>query len=110
MSYKVTDNTRQVENKFSQKANIFLRITEDAIVSLAEPDTPKKTGRLRRDVLKQVLGLKGKIQWQKGYAAIQETKRFRNYTTPGTGPHFAEGAIRGIVKQTASLAKKAGLI
>ena len=106
---KVTDNTNKVINDVKVKANVFLRLMADEIVKISKPKTPKDTNRLRSDILKQVLGLKGKIKWQKNYAGFQETKQFKNYTTPGTGPHYAENAVHKAVKNTSTIARKAGL-
>lgn len=110
MSYTLKDNTLAIENTTTQKANIFLRLFAEAVVKTSTPRTPKKTGRLRADVLKQVLGLSGKIKWMKDYAIYQETKQYRNYTTPGTGPHFAEKSVKQTVNETQRIAKQAGLI
>ncbi len=110
MGVKVTDNTPQIKGIFAVKASIFLRLMTDQIVNIATPKTPKKTGELRRGVVKQVLGLKGIIKWGKNYAKYQETKQFRNYTTPGTGPDFALNAVKKGIDKTSSVARKAGLI
>jgi len=107
---KVTDNTNNVINELTQKASIFLRMMSDEIVNISTPITPKKSGRLRMDVVKQVLGLNGKIMWGKNYGVYQEEKQFKNYTTPGTGPHFAKKGAEGGVEKTQSIAKRSGLI
>jgi hypothetical protein len=110
VSTKITDNTSAVKGGIVQKANIFLRLMTDQMTHLSDPKTPKKTGRLRMDVLKQTLGLKAKVLWGKKYGAYQESKRFKNYTTPGTGPHFAENAAKGLPSLTEKVAKSSGLI
>lgn len=110
MAYKITDNTSKIINDKRQKSSIFLRTFAERVVLTSTPKTPRKSGRLRADVLKQVLGLNGKIVWGKNYAARQETTQFRNYTTPGTGPHYAEDAVNKVVKDTAQIAKGVGLI
>jgi len=110
VSYRIEDNTKIVENNIDQKASIFLRVVAENIINISTPKTPKDTGRLRMDVIKQVLGLNGKVVWGKRYAGIQETKQFRNYTTPGTGPHYAENAVIKVVELTSKIAKQAGLI
>jgi hypothetical protein len=110
MSVKIKDNTSNVKKGILIKANIFLRSFADDVVRISTPNTPRDTSRLRSDVLRQVLGLKGKIVWQKKYAGIQEVKQFVNYTTPGTGPHYAENAIKDAVKRTSVTARKAGLL
>lgn len=106
----ITDNTSSVVSNIKQRGSVFLRNVAEEIVSESTSRTPKKTGELRRDVLKQVLGLKGKVAWNKKYASIQETKQFRNYTTPGTGPKFAENAVRKVVGKANVIAKRSGLI
>ena len=107
---KITDNTNNVINQLSQKASIFLRLMADEVVNISTPITPKKSGRLRMDVVKQVLGLKGKIMWGKKYGIHQETKQFINYTTPGTGPHFAQKGAEGGIGKTQSVAQRSGLL
>ena len=110
MSVRITDNTPQIKSMFSIKASIFLRRMADQIVKISTPKTPKKTGDLRRGVVKQVLGLKGTIKWGKNYAVHQETKKFRNYTTPGTGPNFAVDAVKKGANKTSAVARSVGLI
>jgi hypothetical protein len=110
VSIKTTSNTPQIAVKVNQAASLFLRLMADQIEVLSRPNTPKKKGFLRRDVLKQVLGLKAKIAWQKNYAARQETTQFKNYTTPGTGPHYAENAVHEAIGLTTEVARKAKLI
>lgn len=110
MSYTTKDNTRQIESDAISKASLGLRFLVEAIVETSNPRTPKKSGHLRADVLKQVLGLHGEISWRKVYAAKQEYVQHRNYTTPGTGPHFAENAVRKEVNQAEIHFRRAGLI
>jgi len=106
----VTDMTKQFESSTDVKANIFLRMFADKVVSTAEPNTPKDTQDLRNRIVKSVLGLKGKIKWNAEYASIQEEKQFSNYTTPGTGPNFAKNAVRDTVKSASKIMKDVGLI
>ena len=110
MAYKIKDNTSMVLNDFRVKSSIFLRTFAEQVVNDSEKKTPKREGNLRRDVLKQVLGLSGKIIWNKNYAAKMEEIQFRNYTTPGTGPNFAKNAIHNMLKNTLTIAKSSGLI
>ena len=107
---KITDNTNNVVNQLSQKASIFLRLMSDEIVNISTPITPKKSGRLRMDVVKQVLGLKGKVMWGKKYGVYQETKLFKNYTTPGTSYKFAETGARKSIDSTQKIAQRSGLL
>lgn len=106
----VTDNTSLIKLTMGQRANIFLRKMADRIVARSTPKTPKRSNRLRLDVIKQVVGKNAKIIWGKNYAIYQEEKQFKHYTTPGTGPHFAENAVRDEVKNSAEIAKISGLI
>ena len=106
----VKDYTDQIKKDLQQKSNIFLRLATDSVVQISTPKTPKKSGRLRMDIVKQVLGLKGKIIWGKNYGVYQETKQFKHYTTAGTGPHFAENAVNAMIKLTNTIGRKAGLI
>lgn len=69
----------------------------------SKPRTPRKIGDLRNRTIKVVQGMKGSIHWKVPYAARQENTQFRNYTTPGTGPHFAENAVRSVVARAASI-------
>lgn len=105
----VKDNTAQVKQTIHQRGSIFLRMMAETIVMLSTPNTPKKTGRLRMDVVKAVSGLSGKITWGKNYAIYQEKKQFANYTTPGTGPHYAENAVKQAVGKTSNVAASVGL-
>lgn len=109
VTVKIDDKSRAVDTAITTKANIFLRFVADDIIKNSTPKTPKKTGRLRMDILKQVLGLKGKVLWGKNYAIYQETKQFRHYTTSGTGPHYAENGVKKTVQNTNQIAKSAGL-
>lgn len=107
---KINDNTNEVIKSIETNASIFLRLIADKIVSISTPKTPKKTGRLRMDVIKQVLGLNGKIKWGKNYAVYQEKKQFKNYTTPGTGPNYAENSVKEGINETGNVARRANLI
>lgn len=77
---------------------MFLRSFMDSVINKSTPITPKKRGNLRQDILKQVSGLSGKLIWGKDYAIYQEKKQYKNYTTPGTGPGFAEKSVRDAYK------------
>lgn len=104
-----TSNVAEIVSSTKLKASIFLRSAEDAIDNEANPNTPKKFGNLRNDLVKSVTGLVGKIVWGKNYAIYQESKQYKNYSTPGTGPHFAENAVKKVASQTDNLAKSSNL-
>jgi len=114
MSVKIQDNNAKIRLDTSKRASLGLRFIGDDILKRANPMTPKKRGNLRRDTIVQVLGLSGTVKWLKNYAAPQERGfgrgPIRNYTTPGTGPHFAEKAVTKAVENSGSQFKKAGLI
>jgi len=110
MSVKITDNTVSIKQSFRSRSSIFLRIAAEEIVRESTKKTPKRLGNLRRDIIKEILGVSGKIVWGKNYAKYQETKQFKKYTTPGTGPHFAENAVKNITMSIGNIARKAGLI
>lgn len=86
-----------------------MRFMLDDIDRISAPKTPKRLGDLRRNKLKQVLGLHATIQWRQQYAAVQEDKQHQNYTTPGTGPHYAENAVKEVVSNAGKYFRRAGL-
>jgi hypothetical protein len=114
MSATIRDNTPFVLNYINIRGSIFLRNMMDEIERESDPKTPKKSGRLRMDKIKQVLGLRGKMAWGKDYAAVQELGRrkgsrpFSNYTTAGTGAHYAENAMKKTPALTQRVAKMSG--
>jgi hypothetical protein len=110
MNVKYTDNTNQANNTILINASVFLRSMADKMIEISTPNTPKNRGNLRQDILKQVVGLNGKVKWGKNYAVFQEEKQFSNYTTAGTGPHFALNSAKKLPGETQSIAKKVGLI
>jgi hypothetical protein len=79
-------------------------------VRRSTPNTPKKTSALRRDALKQVLGLRATIQWSNEYAAKMEDIEFKHYTTPGTGPHFAENAVKEVASKAEDYFRQTGAL
>lgn len=115
MSVRITSNVNKILSETRVNSNLFLRYFVDEVHKKAEPRTPRDKGNLARDVLKQVLGLKGKIVWSKEYAQAQEagmTRGYpiRNYTTPGTGKKYAVNAIDQTTGEASKIAKKARLI
>ncbi len=110
MKVIVKDYTVKITNDLTQKASIFLRLASEDIVKNSTPNTPMKTGELRRGVLKETLGLKGKVVWQKNYAAKMEEMQFKNYTTPGTGKDYAKNAVHKTIAGTKSILSSSGLI
>lgn len=110
MLVKITDNTPIIIANTTRSSNLALRFILDDIDRVANPVTPRKRGNLRGDILKTVLGLRGTIIWGKNYAIYQEENQFRNYTTPGTGPHYAENSVKQVADNVNKHFKKARLI
>lgn len=116
MSYvKVIDLTPPIMVKTARGINLALRMMTDAIDDEAFRKTPKKKGELRKDLHKTVGATKATIRWQPKYAAAQEAgvirgSRVRHYTTPGTGPHFAENAVKKVVNNGDHYFKRANVI
>lgn len=110
----------------------FVRLYKRNVVNL----TPRKTGALRRSIITQALGNRAEIAWRMPYAKAQEdgghtqshtvrginhrdggggtiqpgSYRYRNYTTPGTGPHFATIAFKATTAQMPAIYRQLGLI
>lgn len=109
MPVKVVDRTQQAFGEMKQQVSLGLRFMIDDIDRKSIPNTPKLTGDLRNRKLKQVLGLTARIGWITNYAVFQELKQFTNYTTPGTGPHFAEKAVKEVVNAPQVYFDRAGI-
>ena len=107
---EIKDNVPKIKNDFKLNSSLFLRYMSDEIIRQSTSITPKKTGALRRDIIKQVLGQKAEIRWGKNYAAKQELTQFRHYTTSGTGPRFAYKGVIGGINMTSTILKKAKLV
>lgn len=115
MPVKITDNMVNIKIDNTRGASLAIRYMLDAIDVEASPKTPKEFGVLRRSVQKRVMGLKGEIQWPQKYAQAQEAgvirgSRVKNYSTPGTGPHYAENAVRKVTQDADSYFRKARAI
>lgn len=106
---RITDNMAKIGREAVTKANIALRLMASAVVVESTPKTPKREGDLRLNVLKQVIGLNASVTWDMPYAEIQENTQFKNYTTPGTGPHFAENAVKQVVGESTKYFRQAGI-
>lgn len=109
MSFTFHDRTAEVKQTVHRRGGLMLRLMLDGIEKEADPNTPKDTADLRLNKVKQVLGLKAVIQWRQKYAAIQEKTQFQNYTTPGTGPHFASKGGKKVSTQLPKYAREANL-
>lgn len=91
--------------RVKQGAASGMRQMLEDIHRTSRPITPMKTGELRGDVKKNVSKrgsdvVVGEIEWARPYAWYQErgytSGPIRNYTTPGTGAHFAETSVKTV--------------
>ena len=110
MSVKVVSNVAKINADSDVSLSLALRFMIDDIQRKSEPFTPKDTGDLRRRIIQQVMGRTASITWDVNYAAYQEDIQYRNYTTAGTGPHFAENAVREVVENAEHYFEKARVI
>lgn len=120
MSVKITDNTARVENEVGNGMGLAIRWMLEDIYVNATPPTPMRTGDLRKRVLRRMDGnFRGAITWDSSYAAVQEqgyrnSKNgrvyFKNYTTPDTGAHYAENAVKKVADKLPEYLEKAGVL
>lgn len=113
MAVKVRNNTAKLKTKIENNTAVMIRLVLRDVHAQAEPNTPMRTGNLRAQVVEQALGKSGHIQWNAKYATYQEDGSQGtpwNYTTQGTGPHFAENAVNDVVGQLDRYARKSNLI
>lgn len=80
------------------------------ILRLSTPVTPYKHGDLRVRRRVRAIAKGARIEWLSGHAAVQNKGSrkghpFRNYTTPGTGPHFVEAGIKAVKPNVGSYFK-----
>lgn len=113
MAYRINDNTERIISEHQNATGLALRFMIEAVHMESRPKTPMLTGQLRGDVQKSVVGYRGKIKWGKKYAWYQErgytSGPVKRYTTPGTGAHFAENAVRKVKKDGRKYFKQAGI-
>ena len=78
--------------------------------------TPIETAALRRSIITQALGNRGRVGWRSAYAGAHEkgshrgSKQYENYSRAGTGAGFAKRAFRLTQEQMPSKLKQLGLI
>jgi len=113
---KIEDNTMTVYLNKRLKASTFLSFLINDIVNVSKPKTPKKDGDLRAKIIKQVLGTKATLIWNRKYAQYQErgmrrdgSRVIKKYTTPGTGANFAQNAVNQVSKNIDKYVKQAQL-
>lgn len=120
MSVTIQDNTVSVKNDVETGMGLAIRLLLEDIFVEATPVTPMEKGDLRKRVLRKMEGnRKGSITWESSYAGVQEQgfRRtangivfFRNYTTPGTGPHYARDSVENIMARLPEYLEKVGLV
>lgn len=108
MSVKYKSNTAMVKFSVERGAALAIRNMLNDTHKVAKPNTPKDTRDLSINVVIQILGTAGTIVWLEKYAVYQENpKKKFNYTTPGTGPHFARNAVKEVVGKSGEYFDKA---
>ena len=120
MSVSYISRTLELKNDIENRKSLMLRFMIEDIYAKATPKTPLRSNGLRTSVLRNVLGNVGTIEWRVPYASVQEkgyrkTKtgkivEFQHYTTPGTGAHYAENAVKEVMDDILTYADKAGLV
>lgn len=135
MSVDVINRVPELTARINASVPLALRLMLDAIGAAADPTTPKDTGNLRNNKLKQVLGTHATIAWVQKYAGAQEAgymtvhqqrsiklangswvtlkegvHYFKRYTTKGTGPHYAAEAVKQVIGGSEAIFRSAGLI
>lgn len=107
-SYRYNSKVRYVQTKTELGMEMAIRLALEDIRRTAAPMTPRKTGELRSSaVIRQSEGV---VNWTADHAEILEKKQFANYTTAGTGPHFAERAVRQVTQRFDQHLRAAGVI
>lgn len=116
MSVKVIDNTAKIRVSTQARTQVFLRMLVEDVDNNAAPITPRDEGMLRNSTMKRVIGNRGTIAWNKRYAAPQEAgivgpthAQVRKYSTPGTGAHYAERAVRKTLANASSILRRSGV-
>lgn len=109
----------------------YVRLYKKNVVAI----TPLKSGALRRSIITRQLGGRAEISWRSTYAGAQNqgghtqshfvrganqrdggfgiikpgSYIYSKYTTPGTGPHFANIAFQATNAQMPAVLKELGL-
>lgn len=113
MPVNYIDNRQQVISEQKAKNNVAIRLMLEDIQRVSRRGTPMgETIQLRHQVSKRVGNQIGIITWTVPYASYQErgmrydgSHVVKNYTTPGTGPHFARDAVEIVMRNVNSYYK-----
>lgn len=107
VSVETTNNfsswKRSRESEFSRAVTSMGK----AIMNNAKMTVPRKSGKLAKSATVKTSGTSATVTFGSSsvrYAAVQEKGSrngivFRNYTTPGTGPHYLENAGDAVAKK-----------
>lgn len=123
MSVRVINKTTTVKSNIQSGISLAIRLMLDdvhknSVLKTPMADTHDLRNRVRKVMVSQN---KGFIEWMVHYANVQEKgwrydprtgKKviFRNYTTPGTGAHFAENAVKMTMQNFQKFLKLGGLL
>lgn len=128
---KIDTNIQLLRRAETALPEEFVRLYKRNVVAI----TPRKSGALRRSIITQALGNTANISWRVPYAKAQDdgghtqshtvkgmnrrdggggtimpgSYRYRNYTTPGTGPNFATIAFKATTAQMPAVYRQLGL-
>lgn len=98
-------NSRVIGASIDNNFDLALQQIGEEVIREAEPNTPKKTGELRASAHLTNAGTRQiSVAWAADHAKKQEAgvssqgTPIQNYTTPGTGAHFAQNAINKVAK------------
>lgn len=110
------DKTAEAELLITRSATNLPRMFVENYKRNVAPITPKRTGALRRSIVTRSLGTEAEIAWRLPYAIDQDAgidsitgRVYRNYTTPGTGPHFKDKAFAMTIQQIEPMFTELGL-
>lgn len=98
-------NARVIGDSIDLHFDLAIQQIAESVIRAAEPNTPKKTGKLRKSAHPTHAGPRQvSVEWSAPYSTKQEQgissngKPIQRYTTPGTGAHFAQNAINQVAK------------
>lgn len=108
---KTPANTRLLFRAETQMPVEWLKRFRKNVVSL----TPRDSAALRRNIITQAQGGQASVGWRVSYARAQEygghdyPGQYKNYTTPGTGPHFGRTAFQKTQREMPAVIRELGL-
>lgn len=103
MSVQIDDHSAAFANKneFAMEAALA-HMAQDIEIMAKSRLVPVKHGHLKASGhSRRVSKGKHEVIFDKEYAAKMEFVQFKNYTKPGTGPHYLENSSRIVVQRAA---------